>query len=46
LYTEDTYQIPDEPFFGYLRGAYTEAELREIDDYAYALGIEVVPCSE
>lgn len=44
LYTEDTYQIEGEPFFGYLRGGYTQAELREIDDYAHALGIECVPC--
>ncbi|GAA5866320.1 hypothetical protein JCM8547_000738 [Rhodosporidiobolus lusitaniae] len=44
LYCEDTYQIPGEPFFGYFRGPYTEPELREIDDYAFALGIEVVAC--
>jgi len=44
LYTEDTYEIPGEPFFGYLRGAYTQSELRQIDDFADILGIEVVPC--
>ncbi|GAA5905950.1 beta-N-acetylhexosaminidase [Sporobolomyces salmoneus] len=44
LYCEDTYQIRGEPFFGYFRGPYTEDELREIDDYAFALGIEVMPC--
>ncbi|GAA6062888.1 hypothetical protein JCM10212_002110 [Sporobolomyces blumeae] len=44
LYCEDTYQIPGEPFFGYFRGPYSEKELREIDDYAFALGIEVIPC--
>jgi hypothetical protein len=44
LYTEDTYQLPDEPFFGYLRGAYTLDEIRGIDDYAAALGIELIPC--
>ncbi|KAJ1649819.1 hypothetical protein IWQ61_009210 [Dispira simplex] len=44
LYTEDTYQITNEPFFGYLRGAYTAHELRAIDDYADAVGIEIVPC--
>ncbi|KAH9451540.1 hypothetical protein Pst134EA_025490 [Puccinia striiformis f. sp. tritici] len=44
LYTEDTYQIKDEPFFGYFRGPYTQSELKEIDDYAYELGIEVVAC--
>ncbi len=44
LYTEDTYQIEDEPFFGYLRGAYTLAELRELDAYAAKLGIELIGC--
>ncbi len=44
LYTEDTYRIPSYPYFGYQRGAYTAAELREIDDYAHQLGIEVIPC--
>ena len=44
LYTEDTYEVPGEPFFGYLRGAYSHDELKELDDYADALGIELVPC--
>ncbi|KAJ2160347.1 hypothetical protein GGF46_002340 [Coemansia sp. RSA 552] len=44
LYTEDTFRVPAEPFFGYLRGGFSQAELRAIDDYAWALGIEVVPC--
>ncbi|KAJ1722181.1 hypothetical protein LPJ53_003384 [Coemansia erecta] len=44
LYTEDTYKVAGEPFFGYLRGGYTAAELRAIDDYGFALGIEVVAC--
>lgn len=44
LYTEDTYEIPGEPYFGYLRGAYTADELRAIDAYAASLGIEVIPC--
>ena len=39
LYTEDTYEIPGEPFFGYLRGRYTASELRAIDDYAFLFGI-------
>jgi len=44
LYTEDTYELPGEPYFGYQRGAYTKAELKAIDDYAAALNIEVIPC--
>ena len=44
LYTEDTYEIKERPYFGYMRGRYTEEELRELDDYAATLGIEMIPC--
>ena len=37
LYTEDTYEIPEYPFFGYMRGRYTADDLREIDDFAAEL---------
>ena len=44
LYTEDTYEIEGEPFFGYLRGRYTGEEIKEIDVYAKSHGIELIPC--
>ncbi len=44
LYTEDTYELPDEPYFGYQRGAYSADEIRELDHYAANLGIELIPC--
>ncbi len=44
LYTEDTYEIKEYPYFGYMRGRYTKEELQTCDDYAFALGIEMVPC--
>ena len=44
LCIDDIYKIDDEPFFGYLRGGYTRAEIQEMDEYAYAHGIELVPC--
>ncbi len=44
FYTEDTYRVPDEPLFGYMRGGYSESEMIEFDDYAHSLGIELVPC--
>ena len=40
----DAYEIPSEPYFGYLRGGSTQEELREIDAYAIKHGIELVPC--
>ena len=43
LYMEDTYEVDGDPQFGYLRGKYTKEELKELDDFAYALGIELVP---
>lgn len=44
MYTEETYEIPSQPYFGYLRGRYSQEELRKLDDYAYDLGIELIPC--
>ncbi len=44
LYTEDTYRLPGEPYFGYLRGGYSEEELRAADAWGAALGIEVSGC--
>lgn len=44
LYTEDTYQMEKYPWFGYMRGAYTKEELKEIDAYGEIFGIELIPC--
>lgn len=44
LYTEDTFEVEGEPYFGYLRGRYTGAEIKEMDSYAAAHGIELIPC--
>lgn len=44
LYTENTYEVKDYPYFGYMQGRYSYEELKECDDYADALGIEMVPC--
>jgi hypothetical protein len=44
LYTEDTYEVEGQPFFGYKRGKYTIEELREVDEYAASVGVEMIPC--
>jgi len=44
MYTEDTYEIEELPYFGYMRGRYTMEELRECDDYADLFGIEMIAC--
>jgi hexosaminidase len=44
LYTEDTFEIKEYPYFGYMRGRFTADEIKECDAYADMLGIELVPC--
>ncbi len=44
MYTEDTYEVPSQPYFGYQRGRYSMDELRALDDYADRFGIELCPC--
>lgn len=43
LYMEDTYEMEEYPYFGYMRGRYSKAELQEIDRYCARFGIELVP---
>ena len=44
LYTEDTYEVEGEPFFGYMRGRYSIAEMHELDEFANNIGVELIPC--
>ena len=44
LYMEDTYEIEGHPYFGHLRGRYSQEELRELDGYCRSIGIELIPC--
>ena len=44
LYMEDTYEVEGEPYFGYMRGRYSIAEMKEIDDFCAEIGIEAIPC--
>ena len=44
LYTEDTYEVKDEPYFGYMRGRYTSEELKDIVAYCNSIDVEVIPC--
>lgn len=44
LYTEDIYELEGEPLFGYFRGKYSVAELKDFVRYGKLFGIELVPC--
>lgn len=43
LYTEDVYEIKGEPYFGHLRGRFTQSELKELDEYCASIGVELIP---
>lgn len=43
LYMEDSYELEGYPHLGYMRARYSISQLRDIDDYASSLGVEVVP---
>lgn len=44
LYTEDTFEVTGEPYFGYMRGRYSKTELKELDAYCKKKNVELVPC--
>ena len=44
LYTEDTYELPGNPYFGHMRGRYSIEELKMLNAYGNSLGIELIPC--
>lgn len=44
LYMEDVYEVDGEPYFGYLRGRYSKAELKQLAREADKHGIELIPC--
>lgn len=44
LYAEDTYAVEGEPYFGYMRGRYTAEDMKEMDEFASSIGMEMIPC--
>ena len=44
LYTEDTYTVENEKYFGYLRGRYSMDEIKEMDEHASEKGMTHIPC--
>ena len=43
MYLEDIYEIEEYPYFGHKRGAYTKAEIKELDSFAKQFGLVLVP---
>lgn len=43
LYTEDTFEVEEYPYFGHWRGRYSREEIQEVDAFARQYGVELVP---
>lgn len=43
LYLEDCFEVPGQPYFGHLRGRYTQAQLHDLAVYADRFGMTLVP---
>ncbi len=43
LYTEISYEVPEEPYFGYMKGRFSQEELKEMVAYSNMLFVELVP---
>ena len=44
LYMETTFEVPEEPYFGYMKGRFSKQELKEIVAYGKKFEVELVPC--
>lgn len=44
LYTEDTYEVSSEPYFGHMRGKYTKEEINAVQEQCLIFGLTLVPC--
>lgn len=43
IYLEDMFEINEEPKYGYMRGKYSQKDLKELDEFALNYGIELIP---
>lgn len=43
LYMEDTFVVPEYPYFGYLRNPYTKADIARMESCCAQFGVELVP---
>lgn len=44
LYNEETFEVPEDPYFGYMRMGYSKADVRKLTDFGNEFGVTIVPC--
>lgn len=44
LYNEDTFEVDNQPYFGYMRMRYTQKDVRELTDFGNEYGVVIIPC--
>lgn len=44
LYNEETFEVPEEPYFGYMRMGYTRENVRDLNEFGRDFGVTIIPC--
>lgn len=44
LYNEETFEVPEDPYFGYMRMGYSKDDVRKLTDFAKSFGVTIIPC--
>jgi len=44
LYNEDTFEVKEHPYFGYMRMGYTQKDVKELTDFGKDFGVNIIPC--
>lgn len=44
LYNEETFEVPEHPYFGYMRMGYSKKDVRDLNDFGKRFGVTIIPC--
>lgn len=44
LYNEETFQVDNQPYFGYMRMGYTQKDVKELNEFGKCFGVTIIPC--
>ncbi len=44
LYNEETFEVPEDPYFGYMRMGYSKADVRKLTEFGKEFGVTIIPC--
>lgn len=44
LYNEETFEVKEHPYFGYMRMGYTQEDVKELNRFGKEFGVTIIPC--